>query len=104
MGEGCGEEHGGGEKPTARRITIIRVYISIRRIIEKINGFRKIFIMNDSDNSKLFAAERFHVKDKREFIGVNSDITVRIGAVFFHHGIPGADRDVITGGRKHIWE
>lgn len=52
--------------------------------------------MNDSDNNKLFAAERFHAKNKRKFIGMNSDITVRIEAVFFHHGIPGADDDVIT--------
>lgn len=52
--------------------------------------------MNDSDNNKLFAAERFHVKNKRKFIGVNSDTTIRIGAEFFHHGIPGADDDAIT--------
>lgn len=30
MGEDCGEKHGRGEKPTARRITIIKVYINIR--------------------------------------------------------------------------
>lgn len=52
--------------------------------------------MNDSGNNKLFAAERFHVKNKRKFIGVNSDTTVRIGAEFFHHIIPGADDDAIT--------
>lgn len=52
--------------------------------------------MNDFDNNKLFAAERFHAKNKRKFIGMNSDITVRIGAEFFHHIIPGADDDAIT--------
>lgn len=97
IGEGCGEEHGGGEMPTVRKITIIKVYMNTRCIIEKINGFiRKIFIMNDFDNNKLFAAERFHAKNKRKFIGMNSDITVRIRAEFFHHIIPGADDNVIT--------
>lgn len=52
--------------------------------------------MNDFDNNKLFAAERFHVKNKRKFIGMNSDTTVKIGAEFFHHGIPLADDDAIT--------
>lgn len=52
--------------------------------------------MNDFDNNKLFATVRFHVKNKRKFIGMNSDITVRIGAEFFHHIIPGADDDAIT--------
>nr|DAG67646.1 MAG TPA: hypothetical protein [Caudoviricetes sp.] len=56
--------------------------------------------MNDFDNNKLFAAERFHVKNKRKFIGMNSDTTVRIGAEFFHHGTPLADDDAITGGEN----
>ena len=52
--------------------------------------------MNYSGNNKLFAAVMLHAKNKRKFIGMNSDTTVRIGAVFFHHIIPGADDDAIT--------
>lgn len=61
--------------------------------------------MNEFGNNKLFAAERFHVKNKRKFIGMNSDTTVRIGAEFFHHIILGADDDVITDvvGRVGGW-
>ena len=52
--------------------------------------------MNYSGNNKLFAAERFHAKNKRKFIGMNSDTTVRIGAVFFHHVIPVTNDDAIA--------